>query len=95
MINLLITVIASVFLVVGVISMMTPIPGGVIMIAASLTTLTCTSPRARSIIKDFRERSDKINKLFYFLEEKVGTKITIIGDALMLTRPGVQSDRHE
>lgn len=88
--NLFLTSIALIVLVIGLLSMLTPIPGGTLMIAGSLTSLTCTSPRARSIIHYFRKKYRFINKGFYFLEEKIGTKITIIGDALILTRPEVE-----
>jgi hypothetical protein len=87
--NLVLTIIASFVLIVALISMLTPIPGGTLMIALSITSLTCTSPRARSIIQYMREKNNFINKMFFMLEDKVGSRITIIGDALKLTQPDV------
>jgi len=78
-------------LLVGIISMVTPIPGGVVVIALSLTSLTCTSPRAQSFIKYSRENSSLINRLFFSLEKQVGSRISIIGDALKLTQPDSSS----
>jgi len=84
---------ASIVLIIAMISMLTPIPGGTLMIALSLTSLTCTSPRARSFIRYVRERVVFINKMFFVLEEKVGTRITVIGDALKQTQSGCEESK--
>ena len=85
--NLFLTIVALIALIVGIISMLTPLPGGTMLIALSLTSLTCTSPRARAIIRYTREKSILSNKIFLFLEDKVGNRISFIGDALKLTQP--------
>ena len=87
MTNLILTIIALIALTIGLVSMLTPIPGGTALIAFSLTSLICTSPKARSFIKYLRVKFSLINKLFFTLEEKVGTRIKFIGDALKLTQP--------
>ena len=85
--NLFLTFSASFVLLLALISMLTPIPGGIFLIAISITSLTCTSPRARTIIQYIREKNNFMNQMFFLLEDKVGSRITIIGDALKLTRP--------
>jgi hypothetical protein len=88
MISLILTILSLIILVIGIASMVTPIPGGTIMISGGLTMLICTSPTARICIRFIREKSTKMNIFFEFLEKKIGTKIKVIGIALNKTRPG-------
>ena len=88
--NLFLTVVASIALVISIVLSVTPMPGGAPLMALSLTSLTCTSPRARSCIRYSREKVGIINKIFFILEDKIGSHITFIGDALKLTRPGTK-----
>jgi hypothetical protein len=92
MINLLLSITASIVLIVGVVSMLTPIPGGTLMIAGSLTMLICVSPRAQSCMRFMRVRINWFNKMIFWLEEKVGARISIIGEALKKTRPDTAGD---
>jgi hypothetical protein len=87
MLNLILSVFASLLLLVGLISMVTPVPGGTFMIAGGLTTLICSSPRARFCIKYMRTRLSWFNKMVGWIESKVGSRIKIIGKALKQTRP--------
>jgi hypothetical protein len=87
MTNIIISVFASVVLLVGLISMVTPIPGGTMMIAGSLTALICTSPRARRCLQFMRTRMNWFNKMMAWVEKTVGNRINIIGVALRQTRP--------
>jgi len=87
MLNLLVTVIASLLLLLGIVSMVTPIPGGTVIIAGSLTALICSSPTARSCLRFMRTRMNWFDKVFFWLEDKVGTRITVIGNALRMTHP--------
>lgn len=95
MLKIILTVLASLLLLLGLISMVTPIPGGVIMIAASLTTLICTSPRVQAGLRDLRSRINLLNRIFNWLEDKVGSRIFFIGDALSRTRPTAPVDTKE
>ncbi|NWF39191.1 hypothetical protein F3F96_08590 [Mariprofundus sp. NF] len=88
MVKTIIAVIATVTLLLGLVSMLTPIPGGTLIIAASLTALICTSPRARRGLQFLRVRVNWFNKMFFWLENKIGDRITIISSALRQTRPG-------
>jgi len=71
----------------GMVSMVTPIPGGTILIAGGLTALICSSSSARYCLMWIRSRVNWFNKLIFWLEKKVGTRIKIIGTALGKTHP--------
>ncbi len=87
MLNLIISIFASILVLIGLASMVTPIPGGIIMISGGLTTLICSSPRAQFCIRFIRTRTAWFNKAFFWLEGKMGKRVKIIGDALAKTRP--------
>ena len=87
MINLLLTVLATLGLIFGLFSMVTPIPGGTLIIAASVSLLICVSPTAQFCLRFLRTRFQFLNKSFFFLEEKIGTKINFVSSALKKTRP--------
>jgi hypothetical protein len=87
MLNLILSIFASLALLLGLVSMVTPFPGATIMIAGGLTTLICTSPRARFCIRYMRTRLNWFNKTIFWLQTKVGTKISNIGNALKQTQP--------
>jgi hypothetical protein len=92
LLNIIISAIASALLLLGLVSMVTPIPGGTIMIATSLTALICTSPRARSCLRFMRSRIEWFDKFFFWLEDTVGERIGFIGNALVKTRPFITLD---
>lgn len=67
--------------------MVTPIPGGFFVIAGSVTLLICSSSRAQSCLKYFRSHASWLNKIFFWLEQKIGTRISVVGNALKRTQP--------
>ena len=69
--------------------MATPIPGGTLFIALGLTALICSSPTAQYCIMWIRARTVWFNKLFFWLEKKVGSKVKVVGEALLKTHPPV------
>ncbi len=74
-------------LLLGVVSLLTPVPGGTVMIAGGLTTLICTSPKAQFCIQYMRSRLSWFNRVVFWIESKVGKRVQIMGDALKKTRP--------
>jgi len=78
---------AYLLLVLGFVSFFSPIPGALIFLAGGLTLLICFSPSAQYCLKWIRTRVNWFNKFIYWIENKVGAKIQIMGDALKLTRP--------
>lgn len=87
MINLILSIVSFILLLAGLISMVTPIPGGTLLIAFSLATLVCSSPLAQRCLRAFRARFGWLNKTIYWVENKVGTKVQFISSALKATRP--------
>ena len=85
--NIIISIVSLFFLVLGIISMVTPIPGGTLFIAGGLTGLICSSARARFCVKWIRTRVAWFIKTIFWLEEKVGPRVKVIGTALLQTRP--------
>lgn len=87
MINLLVTFLSLVLLLIGVLSMVTPIPGGTFMIAASISMLICSNAKAQRYMQILRTKYNALNKAIFWLEKKVGNRIKFIGIALEKTRP--------
>lgn len=87
MIDLILSIVSFILLLAGLISMVTPIPGGTLLIAFSLATLICTSPLAQRCLRAFRSRFGWLNRAIYWVENKVGTRIQFISSALKQTRP--------
>lgn len=87
MVNILITIFSSILLVLGTISMVTPIPGGTILIAVSLSLLICSSPKVQSYVRYFRTKSGRFNKTVFWFEDKVGERVKFVGNALKQTHP--------
>lgn len=87
MLNILNSIAAIILLIIGLISMISPIPGGVILIAIGMSMLICSNAKAQACVKFLRTKSHKVNKIFFWMEEKVGRKINFIGIALAKTQP--------
>lgn len=87
MMNLIISFVSVIVIFFGLISMVTPIPGGTLLIATGLTALICSSPAARYRLMRIRSKVNWFNKLFFWLEQKVGGKVKFVGVALSKTRP--------
>jgi hypothetical protein len=87
--DLILTIIASIILILSLIAMILPIPATSIIIALSLTSLTITSPRARRTIFFLRDKVTIIHKMFVFLEDKIGERIPKVRNALIKTNPKI------
>ena len=87
MLNFLLVFLSWFLLLLGFISLVTPIPGATLLIAAGLTLLIYASPKARLCIQWFRSRLPWFHKFFSWLEDKVGIRISIVGETLKDTRP--------
>ena len=85
--NIVISLLALISILVGFVSMVTPIPGGTILIAGGLTALICSSPSARYCLMWIRTRAGWFNKAMFWLESKVGTRVKVVGGALAQTHP--------
>ena len=85
--NLLLTIIASVVLLLAIIATPLPIPGTTLAIALSLTSLIITSPRAKKLIIFLRTKVKFINKSLVFIEIKLAKKFPKVCKILCSTNP--------
>lgn len=85
--KVVITGLALICILFGLISMVTPIPGGTFLIAGGLTVLICTSPTAQYCLMWVRSRLNGVNSLMFWLERKVGVRVAVVGKALSKTHP--------
>ena len=92
MINLLISIAAVFIVLLGAVSMVTPIPGGPLFIAVGISMLICSSPMAQAYVRYLRTKNNRMNKIVFWLENKVGVRINFIGTALWKTRPVVETE---
>jgi len=76
----------SVLLLLGLLSWLTPLPGGTALIAIGLMLLICTSETAARIIMNGRLKITIFNKAMIWIEDHVPAKFS---DALRRTRPAV------
>ena len=94
MLSLLTSVVAVFILLLGAVSMVSPIPGGTLFIAVGFSMLICSSPKAQACVRYVRTKSKKVNKIIFLLENKVGVRINFIGTALAKTQPVVDTNTH-
>ncbi len=87
MINILVTFVALLLLIIGVISMATPIPGGTFLIAISISVLICSNAKAQRYMRILRTKYNSFNNMVFWLERKVGVRVKFIGIALEKTHP--------
>lgn len=86
--KIIITKIAAVALFfLGLISLVSPIPGAFIFLACSLTLSISVSTYAQFCVQWVRSRVSFINKFLFWLEKKTGDRIKMIGDTLPKTHP--------
>ena len=71
-------------LLVGVVSLFSPLPGSAFFLASGGGMVICSSKRAERMVRKGRTRYPKFNKALTWIEEKMGTKISA---PLRLTRP--------
>ena len=83
----LIKIAAFVLFVLGIISLVSPIPGAFIFLACSLTLTISVSTYAQFCVQWVRSRVPLINKFMFWLERKTGERIKMIGETLPKTHP--------
>ena len=76
--------VGAILLTLGLVSMLTPIPGGVLVIALGAGMIICASPTATNFIKAYRAKNRRFNQLLTWLENKIGERLS---GPLRMTRP--------
>lgn len=74
-------------MIVGSISMVTPIPGGTLAITVGVGMIICASERAAAFIKKGREKYLRLNQVMTWMEDKMGLRLS---SPLRRTRPAEQ-----
>ena len=76
--------VGAILLTLGLISMLTPIPGGVLVIALGAGMIICASPTATNFIRAYRSKNLRFNQLLAWFENKIGERLS---RPLRMTRP--------
>ena len=79
-----ILIIGSIILLVGIVSLVTPMRGGTLLIAAGAGMVLCTSDAANRYLTKCRAKYDRLNRAVGWLENKMGDRL---GAPLKATRP--------
>jgi len=85
--KVLLIIIAYILIFLGTISIISPIPGAVLLLAVGLSLLICTSTAAASCIRFTRNKSSKLNILMSWIENHSGERM---GSILKQTRPDAE-----
>jgi len=84
--KLLTTTLAYIILLIGFVSMFTPIPGGTLLIVAGCTLLICSNARAAAKVKSLRTTKPMLNKTLTWVEDKMGERVS---GPMRSTRPDI------
>ena len=74
----------SLLLFLGVVSMVSPIPGGTLLITVGGGMIICSSTAAANFVQVCRVKYKRVNKVMTWLEDKMGEKMSA---PLRRTRP--------
>lgn len=80
-------IIAVLLLLIGIVSMVTPIPGGIFLIVFGFGLLIYASPRAEKYIRIQRTQKKWINSAMTWVEDKMGANLS---GTMRRTRPCFQ-----
>lgn len=76
--------VGALLLLLGLVSMVTPIPGGTLLIATGGGLVICTSETASRRVQACRRRFGRFNSVITWIENKIGERISA---PLRRTRP--------
>lgn len=81
----LMILVGSILLILGLLSMVTPIPGGTLAIATGAGLIICASQTAADFLKSYRAKYARLNSTIAWIENKLGARLS---RPLRMTRPG-------
>lgn len=90
--KLLVSALATLGLLIGMLSMATPIPGGTVLIAVCISILIFTSSLARAAVLGLRARVIWIDKALLWVDSAVGHRFRFIRIGLHRTNPSRIND---
>ena len=82
--RILVLITGTILLLFGLISMVTPIPGGTLLIALGAGMIICSSETAAKTIQSWRGKFNRLDKTITWLEDKIGERLSA---PLRRTRP--------
>ena len=82
--------IAFLLILLGLVSMFSPLPGATILIAAGCALLICTNKRAANMVRACRSRFSFLNRGMIWIEDKMGEKLS---GPMRSTRPESANSR--
>ncbi len=94
MIRLVIAFIGTCIICTGVITLFSPIPIGIILIAIGSSMLVCVSPKSRTILKHFRQKYRALDAGVLALETRLNNRFQLLSEALLETRPAPTEDKN-
>ncbi len=77
-------IVGSLILLIGTLSMLTPFPGGTLLIALGSSMLLCSSQKTADFVRRHRISYPRLDQSLRWIESKVGMKLS---QGLRLTRP--------
>ncbi len=83
----LVTLVSLVGILLGIVLLMSPIPVGLIVIAASLAALLCVNARSRDLLQAARSRWHKINRTVHRVETLLERRFRKLWTVISSTRP--------
>lgn len=85
--KLILTITAYLMLLIGLVSMVSPIPGGTFLIAGGCAILICTNERTAGKIRNVRGNKPWVNTSMIWIEDKMGPRLS---GPMRTTRPIAQ-----
>lgn len=76
MMRILVLIAGSILLALGILSMVTPIPGGTFAIAIGAGMVICTSETAAGYLQACRAKYGRFNRLIMWMETKMGERFS-------------------
>lgn len=86
-VRLVVSIVAIIIFLLGVIAFMSPVPIGIILMSIGLSTLVCVSPLAQTLLRNARTKHDSINQKMHTIERVVEKRIRFLNKAFIKTRP--------
>lgn len=83
----LVTILALMGLLLGVLLLLSPIPVGLVVITLSLTALLCVNKRSRHLLQTARSRWHKINHTVHRVERLLERRFRRLWTIISSTRP--------
>lgn len=76
MMRIITLITGSFLLVLGILSLATPIPGGILVLAVGAGMVICTSETAAGKLREFRTTHARANKTIVWMEARMGERLS-------------------